>query len=470
MTEVDPRSVPRSIVARTGAGAAGEHWSLRRAIESSLARDVLLASSVALVLGLIRLGAPSFWVDEAATARAIDRSLPSLVDRQYHVLYYALMKPWAAVAGTSEWSLRFLSVVGTMAACGLLVVLARRLVGRWTALTSGLLLAASPFVVKWSQQARSYTWLLAVSLLAMLALMRALDRGSRAAWAAYGISFSVLVVWHPVSGVLLVPAHAALIAQGRERVLPHGLLAAVLVGAIAVPWAAVTAIRSTGEGVAMNWLTAPTPAGALRALLDVSGASGLGVLLALLGLWVIRRTGRVDLATWLGVWAFSPFVVALAVTLVRPVYLDRYLIVAAPAFAILAAIAITGVGRRGRTALIVAVAVACGAGLVRWYASDTPGNWRGEDWRSAVRMVLDRRSKADAIVVAPWSAAPAARYYGADVVDVSTADSIWVLTWSETGEDITRAERRALGFGDHVRVEKDQFGWRVSAQLWRRPG
>ena len=85
--------------------------------------------------------------------------------------------------------------------------------------------------------------------------------------------------------------------------------------------------------------------------------------------------------------------------------------------------------------------------------------------------VLERRAEADAVVVAPWSSAPAARYYGADVVDVSTADSIWVITWSETGDDITAAERRVLGFGDHVRNEKLQFGWRVSAQLWqRRPG
>jgi hypothetical protein len=44
-----------------------------------------------------------------------------------------------------------------------------------------------------------------------------------------------------------------------------------------------------------------------------------------------------------------------------------------------------------------------------------------------------------------------------------------VLTWSETGDDITFEGRRELGFGDHVRVEKQQFGWRVSAQLWKWP-
>jgi hypothetical protein len=42
------------------------------------------------------------------------------------------------------------------------------------------------------------------------------------------------------------------------------------------------------------------------------------------------------------------------------------------------------------------------------------------------------------------------------------------LTWSETGGDLTRGERRGLGFGDHGLVDRLDFGWRVSAQLWKR--
>ena len=219
----------------------------------------------------------------------------------------------------------------------------------------------------------------------------------------------------------------------------------------------------------MDWLTAPSLEVATQAFLDVSGATGLGALLAGLGLWVLhRRTGVRDAGVWLATWALSPFVLALLVSTARPIYLDRYLMVAAPAFALLAGVAVMGVGRRLRAVLLAAAVAMTAVGLVQWY-STSDGNWRGEDWRSAVRSVLERRAEADAVVVAPWSSAPAARYYGADVVDVSTAESIWVITWSETGDDITAAERRALGFGDHLRAEKLRFGWRVSAQLWRRP-
>jgi hypothetical protein len=82
--------------------------------------------------------------------------------------------------------------------------------------------------------------------------------------------------------------------------------------------------------------------------------------------------------------------------------------------------------------------------------------------------VLERRAADEPIVVVPWSIRQAATYYGADVTDVATADSIWVLAWSETGDELKRQDRRGLGFGDHRLVERQQFGRRVSAQHWTR--
>lgn len=197
-------------------------------------------------------------------------------------------------------------------------------------------------------------------------------------------------------------------------------------------------------------------------------AAGLGLLLAIVGFWVLRPARKTDLAVWLGVWAFTPFVLALLPSLVRPVFLDRHLSVAAPAFALFAAVAVTGVGRRLGAVAGLAAVVATSIGLVAWYETGDRGNWRSEDWRSAVSTVLERRGENDAIVVAPASAQPAATYYGARVSDVSTADSIWVLTWSETGDELRAQDRRALGFGDRRLVERLQFGWSERSALEAR--
>jgi uncharacterized membrane protein len=385
----------------------------------------------------------------------------------YHFLYYSLEWPWRHVVGSSEWALRLPSVVGSIVACGLLVVLGRRFFERSVALMAGLLLATSPFFVKWSQQARGYTMLVAVSLGATLVLVRALDRNTRGSWALYGVALSAVVVWHPVGGLLLIPAHAVLVVQRRDRAFPHALLASVIVMALGVPWAAQIALRSTGEGVAMNWLKFPTAGVATRTLLDVSGIAGLGLLLAVLGLVLLKRRAQGSLAVWLATWAFAPFVLALVVSFVRPIYLDRYLLVASPAFALLAAVAIVGLSVRWQAVALAAVVLATCVGLVRWYGTGTHGNWRGEDWRDAVAAVRARQG-GSAVVVAPWSSSPAATYYGARVVSASRADKIWVLRWSEEKRDLTAEERSAIGLRGHRLVDKLQFGSRLSAELWKR--
>jgi len=443
--------------------SAGAGWSLARVRGNTLAVDVALVGGVAFVLGLIRLGAPSLWVDEAFTAQAVRDTLVNPLD-QYHWLYYALLTPWTAIAGSSEFALRLPSVFAAMLACGLLVVVARRLFDRRIALVSGLFLATSPFLVMWSQQARAYSLVLAAGVLATLLLLVALEGGTRRAWLGYGLAFSLVFVLHPVSALALVPAHVVLAARRREKLLPHGLLAPCVIVVLGIPWAFARAKQTPVD----NWLDRPSAEVALRTLLDISGAAGVGLLLAFVGVVVLRRTSRSDLALWLATWAFAPFALALVLSFLRPIYLDRYLITAAPAFALLAAVAVFGVGRRIAAVLVIAAVVATAVGLVRWYSTAEQGNWRGEGWRDAVATVDERRSEADAVLVVPWWANPAATYYGARVSSVSTADSIWVLTWSESGHALPVTERRPLGFGEHRLVERLDFGERVTAQLWQR--
>jgi mannosyltransferase len=435
---------------------------VRDSAVDSLTVDVALVSAVALILGLIQLGMPSLWVDESFTAQAVRGHLLNPED-QYHWLYYAAITPWTLLAGTSELSLRLPSVVASAVACALLVVLARPVLGRRVALVGGLFLATSPFIVQWSQQARSYAFVLAAGVFGTLLLLRAIDVGSRTAWVWYGLGLTLVFVLQPVSALVLVPGHVVLCLRERRSVLPHGLLAVCLVVVLGVPWAFFRA-RQTPVN---NWLERPSPEVAARALLDISGALGIGLILSIIGLVMLRRQGRGRDAIWLGTWAFAPFALALAASLMRPVFLDRYLITAAPAFALLAATALFAVSRRLAGVLVAVALTATVAGLAHWY-SIGGNNWRGEGWRNAVAMVERRAGQGDAIVVVPWWAAPAATYYGADVVDTSTADSIWVLRWSEDGGAIAAAERRPLGFGDHHLVERHDFGRRVSAQLWRR--
>lgn len=450
------RSPPPSLLDRVGSG--------------TLAVDLSLVSLVVLVLGVIRLGTPSFWVDEAFTAERTEQPYTELIEG-YHWLYQTIVNTWTLAAGTSEWALRFPSVLGAMLACGLLVVLARMLFPRLVGLLAGLLLATSPFLVKWSQQARGYTFVAALAVLATVLLLRALQRGSRGAWALYGLAFAAVVVWHPVAGFVLLPSHVVLMAQRRERLMPHALLAALIVLALGVTWAAQLLERSTGEGPqGLGWLKAPSAEGAARTLVDVSGAAGLGVVLAVGGLVVLWRAGRGDVSLWLGAWAFGPFVMTLLAVPLKPLYLDRYLVTAAPAFALLGGILLAYLGSKLRLVAVASVALVSAIGLVHWYSQADPGgNWRGEDWRGAVRSVLERRAPDEPVLVVPWSVRQAATYYGAtDAVATSTEPSVWVVFWSETEGEPTGVELSILRFGGRQLVQREDFGKRVSIQHWQR--
>ena len=93
-----------------GPSAVLDRRLLARLRIGSLTRDVLIVSGVALILGLIRLGTPSFWVDEGYGWADLRRPYSYYLEG-YYWLFYSIMKPWTIVAGTSEWALRFPSVV-----------------------------------------------------------------------------------------------------------------------------------------------------------------------------------------------------------------------------------------------------------------------------------------------------------------------------------------------------------------------
>jgi hypothetical protein len=257
-----------------------------------------------------------------------------------------------------------------------------------------------------------------------------------------------------------------LAVQKRERALPHVLLAVAIALLVAVPWSLTVALRTTGSGVDESWLI-PTVESVFWALLDISGVAGIGLALAVVGLWTLRRSGRGAIGLWLATWGFAPLVLAVVATPVRPIFLDRYLIVCAPAFALLAGVAVVAAGRRYGPALAAVVVGASVVVLVGWYSTSREGNWRGEDWRSAVAALRTESGGTDVVVV-PWWANPAASYYGAAPTIASTDDAVWLLRWSETGRALPRLDYAPPRFGAYELVERHAFGRRLSLEQWVR--
>jgi mannosyltransferase len=421
-TAVDNHAPRQALLSRAAA----------RAAHASQATRALGVAAVSLALGLFQLGQPSLWVDESFTARAMKFSYTRLV-HEHHWLYYTLMKPWVAVAGTSEIALRLPSVVAAAAACALLVPLGDRLLGRPVGTIAGLVLALNAFVVQWSQQARSYSFVLLGAVVATMALVRLERDRTRRAWLLYTAALGGLLLFQPLSAGLLAAAHALAARGSRLRVVAAGIAVVVL----ASPYL-IGVYRRDSEGGTLVWNKAADGEAITRALLELSGAVGIGLILALCALAVVRR-GR-----WLLVsWAIAPFAIALALTPVADVFIDRYLIVSAPAFALLVAVALDRLRGPWRVGAVGTLALGLVAGLLIWYAPDGSDNWTGQDWKAATRFAMARGGAT----VDPTWARSVYWYYGG----VEADNGLYLALAGFGGGPQTALEAT---FGEDLRVER----------------
>jgi uncharacterized membrane protein len=136
---------------------------------------LLLAS----FLRFYRLDAQSFWNDEGNSARIAERPLDLILEGAAGDIhppgYYLLLHGWRALFGQNEFALRSLSVVAGVALVAFTYLLGRRLFGEATGLIAAFLGAISPFAIYYSQEARMYALLAALSAASTYLLLRLLS-------------------------------------------------------------------------------------------------------------------------------------------------------------------------------------------------------------------------------------------------------------------------------------------------------
>ena len=226
----------------------------------------LLCSLLAFALRVHALGSQSLWYDEAVTAQVVQQGLAELTrwtaDDIQPPLYYAITAAWVQSAGLSEWALRFPSLFFGVLMTPLAYALGRRLFGRTAGNLAALLAALHPLWLYYSQEARMYTQLTALGMLAGYALLRILAAGhsqtdypkSRLIWWSTLALTAIALLYTHYFAVFLLAAFGlyfviALLAQRdlvQRRLWIEGAAAALLVIAAYLPWLP-NALRRFGE-------------------------------------------------------------------------------------------------------------------------------------------------------------------------------------------------------------------------------
>ena len=153
---------------------------------------LVILTAVAALLRFLTLGTQSYWYDEAITVELVQRPFHAMLgavptSESTPPLYYVLAWIWSRMLGTGETGLRSLSaVLGTLTVPATYAG-AQALVSRRSALFAAALVAVSPFLVWYSQEARAYALLVLLGALSLVPLRRVMrPRAGRALAARRG--------------------------------------------------------------------------------------------------------------------------------------------------------------------------------------------------------------------------------------------------------------------------------------------
>lgn len=369
----------------------------------------ILAGAAALYLST--LTANGLFADEITTASlqrfAFGELMASRARAGHLPLYFTMLWLWEQVAGTSEFAVRFPSVLAALGCIALVYALVRRSWDGATAASAAALLAVSPAFLYIAQMARMYSLVVLLALACLYAIQRG---GERPGWrwpTALAVAAGLLLSTSYSAFLALLPLAVWVLARRR----PPWRLAAGLAAGVALAAPAVLYQRSAVLEGALAWdipaslahLGAPSfpwfaqvctamtlgLQGARYAVKYVP-ALGTALVLAALALGGAACLGR-RAWPWVLLWA-GPVLLAVLLTTATETNLVhlRYLAVSAVAQSVLLAGLYRTLVRHPKLRVAVAVAAALALGALISFQIAEP--WERSD-REIIRAACDARGE-----------------------------------------------------------------------------
>jgi 4-amino-4-deoxy-L-arabinose transferase-like glycosyltransferase len=166
---------------------------------------ILLLIILAFALRVYQLNAKSIWFDESHSLNRASLDLLSIVsgkqiwgervvqDTTHVPFYFLLLHFLIKLAGDSDFTLRFLSVLFGVLTVPLIYFMGKKFCHAHIGLWAALLAASSPFYLWYSQEARMYTLLVFVGLLSVYCLLRAIGEGKAGWYAIYAVTATAML-------------------------------------------------------------------------------------------------------------------------------------------------------------------------------------------------------------------------------------------------------------------------------------
>ncbi|MCM3812853.1 glycosyltransferase family 39 protein [Streptomyces sp. DR7-3] len=261
----------------------------------------------------------TMWGDESVTYQLAHRDLSQIWHTAQHIdlvhaLYYAVMHEIFGLFGGGLLTLRLPSVLAMSVAASGVGLLALRLAGPRAGLLAGLVFPLLPQVQKYAQEGRSYAMVCALVTWATYALVVSVPRRARWRWAVYGSTMLLACLLHEFA-VLALVAHGVTLVVSR---VPRPVMKAWSVAAAGVvAGLSPLAIYSAGQSEQVSWIGGPVR---LQYFLVVA-VVGVACARAPLGV-----RGPVRLSALAVPILVLPGLLLLIASLVKPLFVDRYVV------------------------------------------------------------------------------------------------------------------------------------------------
>lgn len=225
---------------------------------------MFLAAIILLGIGLrlYRLGAHSFWYDEASSV-AESMNILNVINAHFLTtppLFGVILHFWSFL-GEGEFLLRLLPALFGMLTVIMSYKFGRMLFNKKVGLISAFLLAVSPFHIYYSQELRAYTLLTFLSLMSIYYFWKSLKRDSISSWICFTI-FTILCVYtQNIALFLLVVINSFLLLFYKKyrNLLVKFLKFQFVIFLFCIPWFIVVYHQVINVGILNIFFWVPEP-------------------------------------------------------------------------------------------------------------------------------------------------------------------------------------------------------------------
>lgn len=307
-----------------------------------------IAMALSLTIGLLQ----SVWFDEAYSillAKQPVAELLRLTSLDTHPpLYYLLLKGWAGIFGWSELALRSLSVLAMGGALAAGVLFVKKYFGVKAGLTALVLAAITPFLLRYGFEIRMYALASLIGVSATWALVCAVNEQNKKKQRWLFVLYAVLValgIYTLYYLAILWIVHVVWLvwlARGRKESVVKQRWWLAYAGSVLLflPWLPTFVSQLTNGALApiAQQMTVENLVGVVSFLSLYQASWQLNGLLSLVAILVIgliiyitvKAFNQVDkkqrpYLVLLALYAFLPIVLIALISLVRPMYVERYL-------------------------------------------------------------------------------------------------------------------------------------------------